>query len=98
MVQALENWSVVRGRVHSIGDDPQRAHFKRVEVAVDDIAAVDGFPAAIDAGARGNIVEIAVPHATADALALSHGMHVELQARATPAGLFAHPDRARVVE
>jgi hypothetical protein len=98
MVEALENWSVVRGRVHSIGDDALRPSFKRVELAVDGIAPLDGFATAVDADARGSIVEIAVPRATADTLALAQGMHVEMQARATPAGLFAHPDRARVVD
>jgi hypothetical protein len=97
MVQAVENWSVVRGRVHSIRDDTARAAFKRVEVAVDHVAPVDGFAPAVDAGASGSIVEIAVPRDTAEGLALANGMRVELQARATPAGLFAHPDRARVV-
>jgi len=93
----MENWSVVRGRVHSVGEDAARPDFKRVELAVDEIAPVDGFAPAVEADAGGSVVEIAVPRATADALALARGMHVEMHTRATPVGLFAHPDRARVV-
>jgi hypothetical protein len=98
MVQALENWSLVRGRVHAIRDDTAHPAFKRVAIAVDDVAPVSDFAGAVDADAHGSVVEIAVPRETADALALADGMRVELQARATPAGLFAHPDGARVVE
>jgi hypothetical protein len=98
MVQAMENWSVVRGRVHSVREDAARPDFKSVELAVDGIAPVDGFAPAVDGNAGGSVVEITVPRATADALALARGMHVEMHARATPAGLFAHPDRARIID
>jgi hypothetical protein len=97
MVEALENWSVIRGRVRSVADDAERPRFKRVSLAVEELLPVNGFPAAVDAGASGQIVEIVVPRETADALGLADGARVELHTRATPAGLFAHPDRARVI-
>jgi hypothetical protein len=96
MVQSLENWSVLRGRVRSISDDPQHADLRRVALSVEDVNGVDGFAPAVD-DVKGRTVDIAVPRTTADALALAAGSAVEVHARATPGGLFAHPDRTRLV-
>ena len=79
-------------------DDAERDAFKRVLIDVEHVAPVDGFSPAVYAGSSGGTVDIAVPRDLAHALGLAQGMRVELQTRATPAGLFAHPDRARVIE
>jgi hypothetical protein len=63
-----------------------------VSLDLSGVEAVDGYPNAIDAAA-GTTVDIAVPRETADALALGVGHEIELQARSTPRGLFAHPHR-----
>lgn len=97
MVQRIENWSVLRGQVQAVSDDPQQPEFRRVSLAVDGVDTVDGFATAVSEDAAGSVVDIAVPRTTADAIGLAAGRVVELSARSTPAGLFAHPDRVRIV-
>jgi len=98
MVQRIANWSDLRGRVRAVGDHAKHPTFTQVTLAVDDVQPVEGFAAALDADARGSEVDVAVPRETAAALRLREGATVELRVRATAAGMFAHPDRTRVVD
>jgi hypothetical protein len=99
MVQRIENWSVLRGRVRAMADDEQHAGFRTVSLDLDDVGAAEGFAtAAVEPSAAGSVVVITVPGSTADAIGLEPGKYVELHARSTPGGLFAHPDRAKIVE
>ncbi|HYI12272.1 MAG TPA: hypothetical protein VEK57_24680 [Thermoanaerobaculia bacterium] len=97
-MQQLETWSVLRGRVRAVADDAQRADFRTLSLDLDDVGGAEGFAAAVDASSAGSVVEIAIPRDTADAIGLEPGKHIELHARLTPAGLFAHPDRTRIVD
>lgn len=92
-MQRIENWSTVRGRVRAVADDPDRADFRRVSVDVEGVEPVSGFAAALEPGAAGTTVEVAVPRETT----VSAGDGVEMQVRSTPRGMFAHPDKTRVV-
>jgi hypothetical protein len=91
MVRQIESWSMVRGRVRAVADDPGRAGFRIVSLDVDGVEPVDGYAHALDAGAAS--ADVAVPREVFDHTALGVGDAVELQVRATPRGLFANPDR-----
>jgi len=93
MVQQIETWSIVRGRVRAVADDPKRAGFRVVSLEVSGVEPLEGYASALAAAAAGTTVDVAVPRETAEGLALGAGDELELQARASPGGLFAHPDR-----
>lgn len=93
MVQQIENWSVVRGRVRAVGDDPDRADFRRVTLDVGSVQPVTGVANALEPDAAGRTIDVAVPR-DADVPA---DAEVELHVRSSPVGYFAHPDKVRVI-
>jgi len=93
----VENWSLLRGRVQAVFDDPERSDFRRISVSVEGVDPVAGYETGLDRDAVGTTVDVAVPRPTADTLALAGGEEIEIQARSTPRGLFAHPDLVRVI-
>lgn len=97
MVQRIENWSVLRGKVREIADDPHRTDFRQVKLDVQGVALADDFPAAVGDEVVGSALDIAIPRGTVEDVGLTPGSVVEVCARSTPAGLFAHPDRVRIV-
>jgi hypothetical protein len=91
MVRQIESWSIVRGRVRAVADDPERTNFRIVSLDVDAVDPVDGYAHALDTTATS--ADIAVPRETMEKLPLAAGESVQLEVRGTPRGLFAHPDR-----
>ena len=83
MVQIVENWAELRGRVISIGQhsDPK---FATARLAVEDVVEVEGFPNFFAAD-KGKSVEVAVPRH----MRVRAGADVKLRVRKTPRGAFA---------
>ena len=76
MVQQIENWSIVRGRVHTVTDDLERAGFRIVSLDVTAVEPLQGYASAMDSDAAGTTVEVAVPRDTAEAMPLRAGKEV----------------------
>lgn len=90
MVQIVENWSQVQGRVTAIAPASGLSGFSVVQVDVQSAATVDGFPNML-ARHLGERLDIFVPDASAQSLAV--GQHITWRARrAGPHKVFAAAD------
>jgi hypothetical protein len=93
MVQAIENWTSIAGRVRAVTDDSLLDGYKRVAVEVEDVAPVAHFRSLVKATA-GEIVDILVPAETAGNL--TSGQHITARVRRAARGIFAHPDETKL--
>ena len=84
MVQVVENWAELRGRVIAVAGHKQ-PRFATAKLAVDSVSDVDGFPN-LFAEEKGHVVDVAIPATTAS---LRVGDAVVLRVRRTPRGNFA---------
>jgi hypothetical protein len=71
---------------------------ERVKLAVQGVALAGDFPAAVGNDVVGSVLDVAIPAGTVEDVGLTSGIVVELWARSTPAGLFAHPDRVSTTD
>ncbi|HEX2120420.1 MAG TPA: hypothetical protein VHL59_02160 [Thermoanaerobaculia bacterium] len=93
MVQAIENWTSIAGRVRAVADDSLLDGYKRVAVEVEHVAPVAQFESLVQA-ATGEIVEILVPADTAGSMA--SGQRITARVRRAARGIFAHPDETKL--
>jgi hypothetical protein len=93
MVQAIENWTSIAGRVRAVADASPLDGYKRVAVEVDEVAPVAAFKSLVEASA-GDVVEIFVP---ADAAHdITTGQRISARVRRSARGIFAHPDETKL--
>lgn len=78
MVQIVENWSLIHGRVTSIASAPELSGFTRVELEVVAVDPVEGLPNLLEGHAGGSL-SVYLP--AADASRLSAGETATLRAR-----------------
>jgi hypothetical protein len=91
MVQAVENWTCVTGKVLSVtpGEGDGRLH---MQLRIDHTRSVEKFPDLMKSG-PGDVVAIALPLSLQDPKALHTGDTITLTVRlARGPKLFAHPD------
>jgi hypothetical protein len=93
MVQAIENWTSIAGRVRAVADDSPLDGYKRVAVEVEHAAPVEHFKSLVKASA-GEIVEILVPTETADGMIT--GQRITARVRRAARRIFAHPDETKL--
>lgn len=84
MVQIVENWSDVAGRVRSVRDAPDLDGWSLVELEVESVDEVAPYAHLVRA-APGDVLEVAVPRERACAA----GERVELRVRRGGRGYFA---------
>lgn len=94
-MQIVENWAEVTGLVRSVTPDAGRAGFAHVELVVEQIAAVAGFPNLVGRGSPGTL-DVLFRDDVVRHLGLSDGVRLRCRVRlAGGQALFAHPDEAR---
>lgn len=91
MMQAVENWTCVTGKILSVGTEPVDGRLI-LQLQLTHSKAVEGFPDLLHAKS-GDVISIALPPILKDAKALKAGTTATLKVRlARGPKLFAHPD------
>jgi hypothetical protein len=93
MVQAIENWTSIAGRIRAVADNSPLDGYTRVAVEVEHAAPVADFKSLVKASA-GEIVEILVP--TDTAANMTSGQRITTRVRRAARGIFAHPDETKL--
>ncbi|MDP9191937.1 MAG: hypothetical protein M3P06_09585 [Acidobacteriota bacterium] len=93
MVQAIENWTSITGRIRAVADNSPLDGYTRVAVEVDHADAVADFRSLIKVSA-GEIVEILVP--TERAAHMTSGQSITARVRRAARGIFAHPEETKL--
>lgn len=90
MVQAIENWADVTGKVSSIGDSDKGPDWMTVGVQVEAVEDVEGFPNLVKGAAGDNLLIIA-RRSTVHRVGASEGSRIRCRVRkASPVDVFAH--------
>lgn len=91
MVQAVENWTCVTGKILSVSAEPADGRLV-LQLQLERSKPVDGFPDLLQAKS-GDVISIALPPVLTDVKALKAGETATLKVRlARGPKLFAHPD------
>ena len=94
-MQVVENWAEVKGTVQGLGPHPSLDGYSVVEVQVESVADVTGYPNLFHSAA-GQTLAVNVPKDRVGEL-LAPGEQVTLHVRrGGPGSVFAHPDRITV--
>ncbi len=94
MVSVVENWTDIEGTVLSFKQSEAFPKFLEVEVKIEKIRDVRGFPNLLKTTADKTLC-IFVPKDLATKLQLENGTRISFRARGGSRGVFAHPDIAR---
>lgn len=96
-MQIVENWADVTGTVRSVTPDARRAGFVDVELVVERIADVAGFPNLLGRGSPATL-DVLLREEVVHRLGISVGVRLRCRARlAGGRAVFAHPDETRLV-
>ena len=91
MVQAVENWTCVTGKVLSVTPDPEDGRL-RLQLRLEHSRNISGFPDLLRSK-PGDVISIALPPPVKDPKSLIPGDSISLTVRiARGPQLFAHPD------
>jgi hypothetical protein len=97
MVQIIENWADVEGVVVGTRPNPELAQFVAVQLTVDRVVPVNGFPNLFSA-MSGQTLDVNVPQQLANLADLAPGRHVRVRVRkGGPGAAFAHPEHVQVL-
>ncbi len=92
MVAIVENWTMVTGRVLGVEDAPGLPEFAAVELDVEGVEPIEGFPDLLNVG-PGSGLTVLVRRETARRLGVVAGERVSIRTRrGGRSRFFAHPD------
>lgn len=92
MVQAIENWADLTGRVKEVRPHPELPGYSVASVDVDSVRNVEKYPNLFEWAPK-QTIEVNVPSDKAGEIKESLGKTVSLRVRkAGPTAVFAHPD------
>lgn len=98
MVQVVENWAILEGRVEGIRPSDVREDLAAVDVAIERVEPVPDFPNLFP-DAEGTVVAVTIPKETVRDRLLEAGVRIRCRVRkASPFRVFAKPDEVRVLK
>ena len=95
MVQAVENWADIRGRIVQLDELSESEPFVEVEVDVDDVRPVAGF-ANLLAWSAGQRIRVRIPREQARGLGLAVGQSLDCRVQKTGRQhVYAHTEHIK---
>jgi len=97
MVQIIENWTDIAGKILGRHPSEERRGFEKVDVKVERTAKVEGFASFLH-DAVGSVISVNVPEELANNLSIAAGRTIECRVRRgkQPQDLFVHAESLRV--